>query len=367
MGVLDDKLMSFSQSYYREESKVNYEKYGKSFLRETQVYQYDTLQTVYDPLLKLPMLETSCKDRKEVAILAPYWAHFHPNFKDSRYVYESLKNVKEDFSWLLEFNKILEAHGVEQYFNTAGFTKEAYETLLKFVTLIVENGFFDEMDSIIDSHFLSEELNIALNRWIYLSREIPHNLPSRNLENIRLSFYVCWSLCFDGEFQRNPYFPVYLDFPETLSVVPEKDVKKYRLYYVACNTMQNPIQFQPDCYVKTGSSFTKINFSAQTLSPGKWQLLSFDVDLTNYSQVEEIYCHQTFYQSSFNSIAMLVMIPETAVFGATAYGADRFPFCRINQNGVMERYEYDMIGRLTHIYDKEGNLLQELEYSPFNP
>ena len=91
----------------------------------------------------------------------------------------------------------------------------------------------------------------------------------------------------------------------------------------------------------------------------QWMLLTFDIDLSAYSEVKFI---QAEAQRMNYIIALCILVPEGEAFEAIALRDNGLPFCKLNQNEQLEYYDYDGKGRLLRELDLNCNVVQEKAY-----
>lgn len=107
-----------------------------------------------------------------------------------------------------------------------------------------------------------------------------------------------------------------------------------------------------------GTSTGQLSFNP---SPD-WKLHIEAIDLSSFSSIDSLILNKP---NGFN--AYIALVPENALFEATSYNADGTLFCKFNQNGQLERYEYDTVGRVTKVYDNNNNILKEFKYNVVLP
>lgn len=146
-----------------------------------------------------------------------------------------------------------------------------------------------------------------------------------------------------------------IDLPTFLEVIPVDNVKKFRVFMMV-KPLASSINISYS--IQHGSSTANFSSGDKSVVAGKWQLLSFDIDASSYSSVSKI---KVLLPAS-GETATSVMVPFEAVFEAVSFDSFGQVFCRFNQLGQLERYEYDDAGRLTKKYDREGNLLEDYRY-----
>lgn len=122
---------------------------------------------------------------------------------------------------------------------------------------------------------------------------------------------------------------------------------KYKLFIVPNNPLLQNVNF----------TVNNVSHSFK-LESKPYSVQIFDLDLTNYPLTNNI-----LLTNSNKDIAYIAMVPIDAEFEATSYNPDGTIFCKFNQNGQLERYEYDAAGRVIKVYDNEKNLLKEFKYN----
>lgn len=129
--------------------------------------------------------------------------------------------------------------------------------------------------------------------------------------------------------------------------------KNYKLYILSDITNSSSVVNCIISHSNTSVSQT-ISIPSQLYS----KLYVFDLDISNYNNISKL-----FIDGSSNHIKYMTLVPEDAEFDATSYNADGTVFCKFNQNGQLERYEYDAAGRVVKVYDNDNNLLKEFKYN----
>jgi YD repeat-containing protein len=99
--------------------------------------------------------------------------------------------------------------------------------------------------------------------------------------------------------------------------------------------------------------------NAQSVSKPHWNVQALNIDLSGFSGITSVEVDMAASQN----IAYLAFVPSNFKFEAISYNSDGTVFCRFDQTGIMERYEYDGAGRVTKVFDGGGNLLKENRYN----
>lgn len=81
----------------------------------------------------------------------------------------------------------------------------------------------------------------------------------------------------------------------------------------------------------------------------------YDIDLTTYTGVTEV--------TAFPQGKYMALVSEGATFKAKSHNADGTLFAQFDQEGNVEFYTYDTVGRVTQIKDRYGNILKEYKYN----
>lgn len=144
------------------------------------------------------------------------------------------------------------------------------------------------------------------------------------------------------------------DIPTTLSVIPLET-----LYRVTLLVQPTVSTLSLVYRVKKGNSITNLKTSSVPLSIGRWQLVSFDIDLGNLNGITglEVDVPSTIETRS------TVLVPRYLVYEMKAYDQMNRLISKFDGNGQLELYEYDSAGRLVKIMDKDNNTIKERQYN----
>lgn len=143
-----------------------------------------------------------------------------------------------------------------------------------------------------------------------------------------------------------------LTLPRKLSVVP-RGVTAYRLFLLVKPDVSS---LNVPCIQKYTNGTTTPRSLSISVSPGIWQLVTCDLTIPNNTSSLEIDL------SGFNSIALSVLAPQNTIFEGYSFDQIGRKFGTLNQQGQLERYDYDPLGRVTRVWDGKSNLLKELKY-----
>lgn len=97
-----------------------------------------------------------------------------------------------------------------------------------------------------------------------------------------------------------------------------------------------------------------------TVASSYCALQVFDIDLSSYEEITSVVVESP---RGSDNIAYVALLPADTEFEATSYNPDGSVFCRFDQHGNLEHYEYDASGRLIKVFDRNGNLLKEQKYN----
>ena len=95
------------------------------------------------------------------------------------------------------------------------------------------------------------------------------------------------------------------------------------------------------------------------LSPGRWQLVSFDVDLGDLVGVTGV---EVDIPSTLEILSS-VFVPCDLAYEMQSYDRMNRLVSKFDGNGQLELYEYDTAGRLIKIIDKDNNIIKERQYN----
>lgn len=127
---------------------------------------------------------------------------------------------------------------------------------------------------------------------------------------------------------------------------------KYRLFVLhtlsAVGTLELTIK-------QVGGTFFTRSFPLEVGSRGPQM---FEIDLSATSNIDEISLSRT-----ESDLVYLALVPVDASFEATSYNADGTVYCKFDQSGQAERYEYDSVGRMSKVFDQDGHFLRENIYN----
>lgn len=125
---------------------------------------------------------------------------------------------------------------------------------------------------------------------------------------------------------------------------------KYKLYVISHRPQPGEISLS----VKSSGSVSAHRF---IINANDWGPQAFDLDLTALSSIEEISL-----PDAWKNLVYIALVPVDAEFEARSYNADGSVFCQFDHTGQAQRYEYDAAGRLSRVFDREGNILKEMNY-----
>lgn len=162
-------------------------------------------------------------------------------------------------------------------------------------------------------------------------------------------------------------------------------IDKYRVLFnstgkirdnkIAGNTLLNDLKVTTDAYtrgfvvtllVKPASSKLSLSYSVEdnaeknyttserVVVSGKWQIVQFDIIVTSGTSLR--------VHLPAGGLALGAIAPKGIRYEACSRDAAGKIFGKFDQNGLLERYEYDGAGRLLKVYDKDGYLLKEFSY-----
>lgn len=140
------------------------------------------------------------------------------------------------------------------------------------------------------------------------------------------------------------------NLPVKLEVFPGGDHRYFRAFlYVLPERERVQVNYTAK---KTGSSDVHVG-KTFTVAPGKWTLLSLDVDLpaggVNSLSVQLPDC----------KVAIATLTPRDVDFEAMSYDAEGKLFCKYNQNGQLQRYGYDSFKQVSEIRDQENRIVKQ--------
>lgn len=158
-----------------------------------------------------------------------------------------------------------------------------------------------------------------------------------------------------------------LDLSRTLSV----NVDKYRVFNLAVVMRRISINDESvSCKViyKDGSSrefHEKLN-----IEKDNWRVGVLKIDLSEQPTPENIVRLEVLaplYGGEIEGIiyggALAVLAPDGVEYEALSRDQQGRIFCKLNHLMQLERYEYDGLGRVTKVFDQDGNLLRRTEYN----
>lgn len=146
-----------------------------------------------------------------------------------------------------------------------------------------------------------------------------------------------------------------VDLPTSLEVTPVESVNKFRVFMMI-KPLASSINISYS--VQHGGGTVNLTSGSRGVTTGEWQLLSFDINVASYSSVSKI----NVSMPRTGEVACGVIVPWNATFEATSFDPFGQIFCKFNQLGQVERYEYDDAGRLSKKYDRDGNILEVYNY-----
>lgn len=144
------------------------------------------------------------------------------------------------------------------------------------------------------------------------------------------------------------------DISTTLSVIPLE-----RFYRVTLLVKPTVATLNLVYRVRKDNSTTTLNTSSMNLSTGRWQLVSFDIDLGNLVGVIGV---EVDIPSTLETLSS-VLIPRDLAYEMQSYDRMNRLVSKFDGNGQLELYEYDTAGRLIKIIDKDNNIIKERQYN----
>lgn len=107
-------------------------------------------------------------------------------------------------------------------------------------------------------------------------------------------------------------------------------------------------------YSVTDNTEKSFRTSEETVVAGKWQIVQFNINVSSGNLLKVLF--------PADELAIGVIAPRGVVYAASSYDPAGRLFGKFDQNGLLERYEYDGAGRVVKVYDREGYLLKEYNY-----
>ncbi len=143
------------------------------------------------------------------------------------------------------------------------------------------------------------------------------------------------------------------NLPTSLIVKPEQSIRQFRVHMLV-NVNQSALQIN---YTLTqGNAITNENSGSIEVKAGEWTLISFDVNLVTGVDALEIFLPE-------GKVALATLVPVGTMFEAMSYDLEGKLFCKLNQNGQLERYEYGLFKKVKRVWDEKGNILYESYYN----
>ena len=156
-----------------------------------------------------------------------------------------------------------------------------------------------------------------------------------------------------------------------LSRVLSVNVDKYRVFNLAVVMRKITVYDETvSCKViyKDGSSRSfqkKLN-----IEKDNWRVGVLKIDLSEQPTPENIVRLEVsaplsgeMYKGAIYGGALAVLAPDGVEYEALSRDQQGRIFCRLNHLMQLERYEYDGLGRVTKVFDQDGNLLRRTEYN----
>lgn len=144
------------------------------------------------------------------------------------------------------------------------------------------------------------------------------------------------------------------NLPTSLIVKPEQSAGQYRVYMLVKNSLA-ALQF--NYMITRGSTVTNESSDLIRVRPGEWTLVTFDIHLPAGVNKLEV-------PLPSGNVALATLTPVGIVFEAMSYDLEGKLFCKLNQGGQLERYEYGSFKKVKRAWDEKGNVLYE-SYSNF--
>ena len=156
-----------------------------------------------------------------------------------------------------------------------------------------------------------------------------------------------------------------------LSRILSVNVDKYRVFNLAVVMRKISVSDESvSCKVtyKDGSSqsFQKI----LNIEKNDWRVGVLKIDLSEQPTPENIVKLEVWaplyggiYAGKIYGGALAVLSPDGVEYEALSQDQQGRIFCKLNHLMQLERYEYDGLGRVTKVFDQDGNLLRRTEYN----
>lgn len=367
---MDNSLFQYNPSHYTSEKKVTYSYDNGKYFPTSIIDKADTLTYRYDSILHVPLLEARNYANNQISAInnfIPKSNHENDEIDDDCDNYSDIDRIYieafGDFKDLLDF--------IEDFECTFWSSPDIYKYIdylysgeMYFIKYLLET-ITSRFESITYNHWFGEQ------DWFQANPEFIDNLKiiaSDYLESIGLdsSIYNPLSILMDYDLPESTYDFIKDGAGSYNTPVPEDD-SEYIDMIVDVSQTANP-HFR--LYIVSKSFSGAINYTithSSGISTGvvaprskpHWNIQALDIDLALFRDISSIEINTR----SNDNLAYLTFIPSDCEFEATAYNSDGTVFCKFDQTGQMERYEYDGAGRVIKVFDGDRNLLKENTYN----
>lgn len=144
------------------------------------------------------------------------------------------------------------------------------------------------------------------------------------------------------------------NLPTSLIVKPGQSAGQFRVYMLV-KTSLSALQFNYS--ITRGSTVTNEGTDSIRVKRGEWTLVTFDIHLpAGVNKLEVLLPSE--------KVALATLAPVGIAFEAMSYDLEGKLFCKLNQNGLLERYDYGSFKKVKRAWDEKENVLYE-SYSNF--
>ena len=143
------------------------------------------------------------------------------------------------------------------------------------------------------------------------------------------------------------------NLPTSLIVYPIQETRQFKVY-ILVKSKQSSLKL--DYSITRGSIITNESTDLKPVAAGEWTLVAFDIDLPSGVNILEVHLPS-------GTVALATLTPAGTIFEAKSLDLEGKLFCKLNQNGQLERYEYGPFKKVKRIWDEKGNIIKDSYYN----
>lgn len=353
LTTLDVSLFTYGQPNYRLEKIIEYEQKNHSCL-PVKLLTNTEIFTLYNDF-NYNQIVLKAKNVEPKALFA-----FDFNKpEETELKREKIRSMMDTYNVFTRFNDIYQGIDVAQQsqkYQEYRIWDLGHRMMIDLISVVVSKKSipFKEYCVLVDSVRANNgrHVNDFYNNYNELALSMTHIEDFRDVLST-LKQIINHPIVLDTNFFKYKHFiglDNYLIFPDTinLNVIPES--KRLKLF-VLTNRVGH-VYYS----VKHEGGIAEEEILLPKTS--NYVVHVFDLDLNLYKNASSV----TVYTSS-KYMAYIALVPDNTSFEAISYNLDGSVFCKFDQNGQLELYEYDAGGRLIRVKRRDGSLLKENRYN----